>query len=454
MPKFKSVYICQACSYVNPQWVGQCPNCGEWNTLVETVQESKSGFGGTSKKSATVVKPQKLSDVSTKEIKRVETDIKEFDRVLGGGFVPGQVVLIAGTPGVGKSTLLTQVANSMHKTKIIYVCGEESVGQVKVRAERMGYKAENLYMISETNIENVVAGIEDLQRSEKIGLLIVDSIQTQYSEDLTGLPGSVGQVRGSAGKVISLAKQLGIPTIIVGHVTKEGTIAGPMVLEHMVDTVLYLEGDSQHMFRILKTTKNRFGPVSEVGNFEMKDNGLVEVLNPSELFLESGDEQASGSCTTVVMEGYRPIMFEIQALTVKTAFGYPRRTTSGFNLNRLQVLIAILEKRCGLNLSNHDVYVSVSGGYKVSEYSADLAVCLAIASSLKDTPVKKGTAAFGECSLSGRIRPVLQQERRGKEAKKLGYKNVVSSENVSTLRQAIMLNLIGDYAKKTTNIEE
>lgn len=442
MPKLKSVYICQSCEYISPQWVGQCSNCGEWNTFVETVQESTSKSSNSLRSSSGAVKtPQRLADVSINETKRVPTGVNEFDRVLGGGFVLGQVVLIAGTPGVGKSTILTQVARAMQNVNIAYVCGEESVGQIKVRAERMGYKAENLYMISETNIENVVASISQLHQTVKLGLVIVDSIQTQYSEDLTGLPGSVGQVRGSAGKIISVAKDLKVPAIIVGHVTKEGTIAGPMVLEHMVDTVLYLEGDSQHMFRVLKTTKNRFGPVSEVGIFEMRDSGLVEVANPSELFLEKGEELSSGTCTTVVMEGYRPILFEIQALTVKTAFGYPRRTTSGFNLNRLQVLIAILEKRCGLNLSGHDVYVSVSGGYKVSEYSVDLAVCLAIASSLKDKPLAKGVVAFGECSLSGRIRSVLQQERRAKEASKLGYKTIYSSDTVSSLKQAVFKSL-------------
>jgi DNA repair protein RadA/Sms len=273
-------------------------------------------------------------------------------------------------------------------------------------------------------------------RENKLGLVIVDSIQTLSSSDMNGMAGSVGQVRGCTSKLTEVAKSLHIPLILVGHVTKEGTVAGPMVLEHMVDTVLYLEGDSNHLFRILKTTKNRFGPVSEVGIFEMTETGMQEIDNPSMLFLGTGDSP-SGSCVTVVMEGYRPILFEIQALTIKTTFGYPKRTASGYSINRLHVLIATIEKRCGLNLSDYDVYLSVSGGYKVSEYSCDLAVCLAIASSLKDKALKPHSVAFGECDLSGRVRRVPYQEMRAKEAKKLGYKIVLDPGNTNTLAQAI-----------------
>ncbi|HLC93443.1 MAG TPA: DNA repair protein RadA [Patescibacteria group bacterium] len=437
MPKQKTLYICQSCGYETTQWVGQCLNCREWNTLVETVvgpvvQTSRSRLSSATLSSS--VRPVFLSQVSTKPTKRVSTGMKEFDRVLGGGFVPGQVVLLAGEPGIGKSTLLTQISKNMSGSTVMYVSGEESVEQVKVRAQRMNYKADNLYMVPETNVDLITATLEN---ERDLGLIIVDSIQTLYSEDLMGMAGSVGQVRGSAQKLTNIAKQLSVPSIIVGHVTKEGTVAGPKVLEHIVDTVLYLEGDSQHLFRVLKTTKNRFGPVSEVGIFEMDEEGMTEVDNPSKLFLSQKLKKTPGSCVTVVMEGQRPMLFEIQALTVRTAFGYPRRTTSGFNANRLLVLIAILEKTAGLNLQNHDVYLNVAGGYKVNEYACDLSVCLAIASSVKDVPIKDTAVAFGECGLSGEVRRVTHMERRTKEAKKLGYTEVVSPETVRSVKQAI-----------------
>lgn len=440
MIKTKSVYVCQSCAAETPRWVGQCPNCGEWNTLVETtVVGSGNSSGGLGNKRSrggggNFVKPVYLSKIVTSSPVRKTTGIKEFDNVLGGGFVPGQVTLLAGDPGIGKSTLLTQIAKSMHEDNVLYVCGEESVEQIKVRAERMHYNAENLLMLAETDVDLITNTIEN---EKKLSLIIVDSIQTMASQELMGMAGSVGQVRGSAQKLTNAAKATSTPMIIVGHVTKEGTVAGPKVLEHIVDTVLYLEGDAQHIFRILKTVKNRFGPVSEVGIFEMDDKGMAEVANPSKLFLAQRLGATPGSCVTVVMEGYRPLLFEVQALTVKTSFGYPRRTTSGFNANRLQVLIAILEKTCGLNLSSHDVYVSVAGGFKISEYACDLAVCLAIASSLKDRPVKEHTVVFGECGLSGEIRRVPYQEKREKEAKKLGYTDIISPEKYRSLREAL-----------------
>jgi DNA repair protein RadA/Sms len=411
--------------------------CKEWNTIVETPvvtvrksSGSKAYGGGLGAKAA----PVSLAEIVPKSTTRVSSNIKEFDRVLGGGFVPGQVILLAGDPGVGKSTLLTQISKEMQNSRVVYVSGEESVEQVKIRSQRMGYKAENLYMLPETNVDTVVNTLDDFNG---VDLIIVDSIQTLSSEELTGMAGSVGQVRGSTQKLTETAKRLSVPLILVGHVTKEGTVAGPKVLEHIVDTVLYLEGDTQHLFRVLKTTKNRFGPVSEVGIFEMSDKGMDEIENPSEMFLGEKSDNAPGSCVTVVMEGYRPMLFEIQALAVKTAFGYPRRTTSGFNVNRLLVLIAILEKTCGLNLQNHDVYLNVAGGFKVSEYACDLAVCLAIASSLKDKPVKKRVAAFGECGLAGEIRRVTHMEKRAKEARKLGYNVIASPEKYRSVRQAL-----------------
>ena len=435
MPKQRTLYVCQSCGYETSQWIGQCLSCHEWNTLVETVVAKASSSGVGKRATSTVtVNPLPLSQVSASSAKRISSGINEFDRVLGGGFVPGQVILLAGEPGVGKSTILTQIARNMEKSMVLYISGEENPEQVKIRADRMNYSAENLLMLTETNVDIATSVMES---RKDLGLIIVDSIQTMFSDDLMGIAGSVGQVRGSAQKLTTVAKRMSVPIIIVGHVTKEGTVAGPKVLEHIVDTVLYLEGDTQHMFRVLKTTKNRFGPVSEIGIFEMDEGGMTEVANPSKMFLSQKLEKTAGSCVTVVMEGNRPMLFEIQALTVRTSFGYPRRTTSGFNANRLLVLIAILEKTGGLNLQNHDVYLNVAGGYKVNEYACDLAVCLAIASSLKDKPVPDTVAAFGECGLSGEIRRVSHTERRTKEAKKLGYTDTVSPENVRSVKKAI-----------------
>lgn len=438
MAKSRSLFICQSCAAESPRWSGQCASCGAWNTLVETVVQSSSKSGKTAS-SQSSSKAIYLSEVTSKQTQRVSSGIGEFDRVLGGGFVPGQVCLLAGEPGIGKSTLLTQLAKSFKNLEkvVAYVGGEESPQQIKLRAERMGYHPDNLLVIPEINLEVILATLENSAQSENISLIIVDSVQTLNSDSLTGVAGSVGQVRQCAQELTTLAKSLHIPIILVGHVTKEGTVAGPKVLEHIVDTVLYLEGDSQHLYRLLKTAKNRFGAVSEVGMFEMQGNGLVEVTNPSDIFLSGKDHDVPGTCVTVVMEGYRPILFEVQALTVKTAFGYPRRTTSGINANRLQVLIATLEKRANLNLSNHDVYVNVVGGFKVSDYAVDLAVCLAIASSLRDKPVKSGVAAIGECGLLGEIRQVSNLETRIKEAKKLGFSTVLSPKNVRYLSEAI-----------------
>ncbi len=447
MAKLKSLYVCQNCAFESPKWMGQCPDCGEWNTFEETLVQNTAGKSAKSASGGSVARTQRLSDVKPKKVQRVSSGINEFNRVLGGGFVNGQVILLSGEPGIGKSTILTQISKSMtnennEKSTVIYVAGEESPEQIKLRADRMNYEPQNLLTISETNADLIARTVEHTAGEEEVGLIIVDSIQTLVSDELTGIAGSVGQVKLGAQILAQTAKKLGIPMILIGHVTKEGSIAGPKVLEHLVDTVLYLEGDAQHMFRILKTTKNRFGPVSEVGIFEMTEEGLNEVTNPSELFLKDSNSNVPGSCTTVVMEGYRPLLFEIQALTTKTAFGYPVRTTSGFNVNRLKVLIAVLEKRAGLNLSNHDVYVNVAGGFKIDEYAADMAVCLAIASSLKDKPLPKGTVAFGETGLLGEIRRVPSEEKRVKEANKLGYNNVINPSNTKTIRDAINKSFI------------
>ena len=465
MSKFKSVYICQNCEYETSKWVGQCPNCGEWNTMVETAFSKTStassrnsvGFGRSSSaklRSTMQAQLTQLSQISLEKTKRLSSSLKEFDRVLGGGFVPGHVVLLAGDPGIGKSTLLTQISSRMKNSKVLYVCGEESAAQIRIRSERMGYSGDNLFMLPENNVDLICQVMEsrsggsgprqNLQNTQdEIALAVIDSIQTLYSDDLTGMAGSVGQVRGSTQKLTDTAKKTGMPVILVGHVTKEGTVAGPKVLEHIVDTVLYLEGDSQHMFRVLKTTKNRFGPISEVGIFEMQEEGMREVDNPSQLFLSQRMGAAVGSCVTVVMEGFRPILFEIQALTMLSKFGNPRRTASGFSVNRLQVLLAIIEKSLGINLSSYDVYLNVAGGLKVNEYAADLAVCLAVISSVKNKPLPSNAAAFGECGLLGEIRRVSYQQKREKEAEKLGYTKVISPENAKTLGQALPIVFSG-----------
>jgi len=434
MPKPKSLYVCGSCGYESPHWVGQCPECKSWNTFSEEVIIPFNKSRG--KTRLPTSKPVYLSKISAKSPERISSKIGEFDRVLGGGFVPGQVVLLGGSPGIGKSTLVTEIAKQMSTVDILYICGEESPDQIKLRADRMHYSAKNLLMLSETNVDAIVSAIED---SKGLGFAVIDSIQTLYSEDFAGTAGSISQIKGCTQILTNTAKRLGVPLVLIGHITKEGVVAGPKILEHVVDTVLYLEGDSQYLYRLLRTTKNRFGPVSEVGIFEMTEGGMTEVLSPSDLFLSQTQGVSSGSCLTVIMEGYRPILFEVQALTVRTAFGYPRRTTSGFSNNRLLVLIAILEKRAGLDLSAHDVYLSVAGGFKINEYAADLAVCLAIASSIKDKPIKSKTVAFGECGLSGEVRKVPHLEKRVKEAKKLGYKNIIDPGVAKNLKEALKL---------------
>lgn len=437
MAKLKTFYVCQNCSTTVSQWVGQCPNCGQWNTLVEEVQAVNSpSKGGNNQKLTVSFKIQKLSEIIAAPPKRLSSGISEFDRVLGGGFVPGQVILLGGEPGVGKSTLLTEIARKLAPKNVLYVCGEESMDQIKIRTLRMGYEANNLLMFPQVDVDSICSAIET---SKDVDLVVVDSIQTLVSADIPGSAGSMTQVRGCTQLLTTTAKAVGIPVVLIGHVTKEGVVAGPKVLEHMVDTVLYLEGDAQHMYRLLRTEKNRFGPVSEVGIFELTEKSMQEVANPSELFLSQTLKNAPGSCVTVVMEGQRPLLFEVQALTVKTSFGYPRRTTSGYNVNRLQLLIAILEKRCNLNLGSYDVYVNVAGGFKISEYAADLAVCAAIASSLKDKPIKPKTIVFGECGLSGEVRRVTHHERRIKEAKKMGFTNVISAENTRSIKEILEL---------------
>ncbi len=427
-----SIYVCSNCGNESLKWEGQCLRCLKWNSFVETLVRKTSSKGAKrSSKDLSNSKVVNLNSVDVSKEKRLESGISEFDRVLGGGFVLGQAALLAGEPGIGKSTLLMQVASSVAGS-VLYISGEESVNQIAIRAHRLGIKGENIKLVNETNVDAII----DLLDSS-YSLVIVDSIQTLYTEDLTGTSGSVGQVRECAFRLTQTAKKLNIPLVLVGHITKGGDIAGPKILEHIVDTVLYLEGDKNHLFRILKSTKNRFGSVDEAGVFEMEGSGMTEVKNPSTFFLNERLENVSGSVVTISMEGTRPFAVEIQALSVRTSFGYPKRTSFGVSINRVQILCAVLEKRLNLPISNFDIYVNVSGGMRIDDTALDLAVCLAVFSSIQGIKVSADTLAFGEIGLSGEIRKVPSGEKRVKEAKRLGFKNVISPKDFRSLTQAV-----------------
>jgi len=418
MSKTRTQFVCQQCGSTSPKWMGRCPDCGEWNTLVETIVESKerSPLSYAAPRS----KPQRLSEVTSDALERVQLPMPEFSRVLGDGIVPGSLVLIGGDPGIGKSTLLLQVSALMAEVlgKVLYVSGEESVRQIKMRAQRLGINTDQLYLLTETNLNIIVEHVQELMPK----MVVVDSIQTVYLDELKSTAGSISQVRECASQLMQVAKGEGIPVFLVGHVTKAGAIAGPKVLEHIVDTVLYLEGDLFHAYRLLRSVKNRFGATSEVGVFEMGSQGLIEVANPSEAFLAERLPNAAGSTIAVTLEGTRPLLVEIQALTSTTSFGLPRRTANGVDFNRLLLLAAVLSKRVGLRLSDQDIFVNVVGGLKINEPAADLAVATAIASSFKNTPVAADLAIVGEIGLSGELRAVGQLPKRLNEAAKLGFK--------------------------------
>lgn len=415
----KSVFFCQNCGHEESKWLGQCPACKEWNSFVEEkVSTAKTAVVKTAREAEVV----SLSEVNADDHTRILTGIQELDRVLGGGIVPGSLVLVGGDPGIGKSTLLLQVCQqlSQHKS-ILYISGEESLAQIKLRANRMGEFKENLKLLCETNLET----IRNIIESRRPELVIIDSIQTMYSEEVSSAPGSVSQVRESTNIFMQLAKGLGISIFIVGHVTKEGTVAGPRVLEHMVDTVLYFEGDRHASYRILRGVKNRFGSTNEIGVFEMRQNGLVEVENPSEYMLSGKPENASGSVVACSMEGTRPILIEIQALVCQSNFGLPRRTAAGTDYNRVNLLMAVLEKRIGLPLSNYDAYVNIAGGIKMNEPAIDLGIVMALVSSYKNRPIDEKMIVFGEVGLSGEVRAVNMPEQRVAEAKKLGFETCI-----------------------------
>lgn len=447
MAKTKTFFQCQSCGYTSPKWLGKCPDCGEWNSFAEEKKEIRCRHANISPnlgKSA----PQSLSSIISQQGQRASTGIRELDRVLGGGVVGGSVILIGGDPGIGKSTLLLQTLAGLSKKgdKVLYVSSEESSDQIKIRADRMSINSDDIILLAETSIETVLHTALKIEPKA----LVIDSIQTVYTEEIISAPGSVSQVRECASKLMFFSKKTNIPVFIVGHVTKEGAIAGPRVLEHIVDTVLYFEGDSSHSYRILRAVKNRFGSVNEIGIFEMTDAGLLEIENPSELFLLERPLHVSGSTVVASIEGTRPLMVEIQALVSLTNFGMPRRTSMGVDFNRVNLLVAVLEKRAGIHLGGMDIFVNVVGGLKIVEPAVDLGIIATIVSSLRDAPIDPKLFLFGEVGLSGEIRAVSHTEARMKEASKIGFqKAVIPSGNAEKIKDRFGLEI-----REVRNVEE
>ena len=415
-----NVFFCQECGYESSKWVGQCPACKAWNTMVEEIVDKKSSV---THRQITEVQVAKLNDVQSSSEKRMDTHIEELNRVLGGGIVPGSLVLVGGDPGIGKSTLLLQTCKSLSDQKIavLYISGEESLQQIKMRADRIGIFSDEMTLLCETNLDLIQGVIEE----RKPQVVVIDSIQTMFRENVNSAPGSVSQVREATSVLMRLAKEQGIAIFVVGHVTKEGTVAGPRVLEHMVDTVLYFEGDRYASYRILRAVKNRFGSTNEIGVFEMCQSGLREVPNPSEYMLDGKPKNASGSIVVCTMEGTRPLLVEIQALVCHSAFGMPRRTAAGVDYNRVNLLMAVLGKNVGVRLADQDAYINIAGGMKVSEPATDLGLVLAIISSFRNRPIAEDTICFGEVGLSGEVRSVNMVEQRIAEAHKLGFKQCI-----------------------------
>ncbi len=434
--KTKTVYVCQSCGSQSPRWMGKCSDCGAWNTLVEERMEKAKDIG--SSKSGHGAEPLLLGDIQARDEDRFVTKIGELDRVLGGGIVSGSVVLIGGDPGIGKSTLVLQMLKQVSdlRGKALYVSGEESPSQIKMRALRLGVKSENLYILAETQLEEILHATDGLQPQ----VLVVDSVQTVFTSELPSAPGSVGQVREVSGRLMIHAKRSGVPTFLIGHVTKDGAIAGPRVLEHIVDTVLYFEGDKGHAFRVLRAVKNRFGSTNEIGVFEMKEGGLAEVLNPSEMFLAERPADATGSVVVSSLEGSRPILAELQALVAPSKLAMPRRTCIGVDSNRVSLLLAVLEKRVGMHLMGMDVFVNIVGGLTIDEPAVDLGVIAAVASSFREKPINAQTVVMGEVGLAGEVRAISQAEVRLKDAAKLGFTRCVLPQlNVDKLEKSATL---------------
>ncbi len=423
MAKVQTKYVCQSCGYESPRWAGKCPNCDGWNTFVEELSQKVSAR---KKSMPSHVGATPLTDVDLVEDQRIVTSITEFDRVLGGGIVHGSVVLLGGDPGVGKSTLMMQLASHLNDKIVLYVSGEESAKQIKLRAERLNFTvAKTFLVLAETNVDIIAEVIERTPPD----IIIVDSIQTMYRPQFESSPGSVAQVRETTALLTRIAKDKSIPTFLIGHVTKDGVIAGPKIIEHMVDTVLQFEGERHYAYRILRALKNRFGSTNEIGVFEMRDSGLQEVKNPSQVFLSERSFGASGSTVVASVEGTRPILIEVQALVSPTSYGVPQRNTTGFDYRRLGLLIAVLEKKLGMMLGQHDVFVNIAGGVRIDEPAVDLGIASSIISSLRDVPIDSQSVAVGEIGLSGEVRTVSQIEKRVQEAVKLGFQRIILPKN-------------------------
>ena len=425
MAREKRKFVCQECGYTTPKTLGRCPSCKSWQSFAEEVEtlitpSRHRGIGQASRE------PEPISQVTASEVERHLTGMAEFDRVLGGGIVPGAVVLIGGDPGIGKSTLLLQASDALSRNygDVLYVSGEESVSQTKLRATRLGVKSDTLYVLCENNLEQIEKHIE----AQKPKVVVIDSIQAVYLTSIQSAPGSVTQIRECTGHLLICAKNRNIPIFLVGHVTKEGAIAGPRVLEHMVDTVLYFEGEGHHIYRVLRAIKNRFGSTNEIGIFEMRNTGLADVMNPSEIFLSDREEQVSGSVVVSSMEGTRPLLMEVQALVVPTNYGNPRNTAAGVDRHRIALLIAVLNKRVGIDVGDSDVFVNITGGLRIDEPGIDLGVLMAISSSHRDMPIDRQTVMIGEVGLGGEIRPVTHVDRRIREAAKLGFRRAIFPE--------------------------
>lgn len=439
MAKAKTIFVCSECGNESPKWLGKCPACNSWNTFYEQKIEKYTETNKIEKKINNTPRP--LNSYVGQETNRTSTGYLELDRVLGGGLVKGSLILLGGEPGIGKSTLILQLCEKVQgEGKVLYVSGEESAEQIKLRADRLEIKNQDLMFLGETDIDVIKDAISDM----KPKLVIIDSIQTMYSDEITAAAGSVSQVREITSQIMRMCKAQQITTIIIGHVTKEGNIAGPRVLEHMVDTVLYLEGERYNTYRILRAVKNRFGSTNEIGMFEMREEGMCEVTNPSDILITEREDNPSGSCILASVEGTRPILVEVQALTSQTVFGLPKRTANGFDYNRLAVLIAVLEKKAGLSLGNQDVYLNIAGGMKISEPAADLGIIATVASSYKNVPIPQSTVVMGEVGLTGEVRRINLIEKRLKEAEKLGFKAcIIPENNKKVLKDNYKLDIIG-----------
>ena len=435
----KTIFVCNECGYESAKWMGKCPACNSWNTFFEQKIEKITENGV--KKIKERNEPKALNSYKGQEVARITTGFGELDRVLGGGIVKGSLILLGGEPGIGKSTLILQLCNKIHgEGKVLYVSGEESAEQIKLRADRLGIDNNDILFLGETDISIINENIEELMPK----LVIIDSIQTMYSDELSAAAGSVSQVREITSQIMRMCKSKGVTTIIIGHVTKDGTIAGPRVLEHMVDTVLYLEGERYFSYRILRGVKNRFGSTNEIGMFEMKGEGLVEITNPSEILISERDDNPSGSAIVATMEGTRPMLIELQALTTLSVFGIPKRTANGLDYNRLAVLIAVLEKRANLNIGGQDIYVNVVSGMKLNEPSIDLGILCVCASSFKNVPIPKDTVIMGEVGLTGEVRRINLIEKRLKEAEKMGFKRcIIPENNKKYLEESYKMQIVG-----------